>query len=79
MAARQSIAGCFSIGVELPNEWIFPVIKQRGRVLLTRPTIPEVDLIAAKQMIHETIERRDLTDDEKAKVLGLNAKRVFRV
>ena len=38
-----------------------------------------VDLIAAKQLIHETIERPDLTHDEKAKVLGLNAKRFFRV
>ena len=38
-----------------------------------------LDLIAAKQMIHETIERPDLSHDEKAKVLGLNAKRFFRV
>jgi hypothetical protein len=39
----------------------------------------EVDLVAAKQMIHETIERPDLSHDEKGKVLGLNAKRFFRV
>jgi hypothetical protein len=29
-------------------------------------------------MIHETLERPDLTQDEKAKVLGRNAKRFFR-
>ena len=39
----------------------------------------EVDVVAAKQMIHETIERGDLTHEEKAAVLGQNAKRFFRL
>ena len=39
----------------------------------------EVDLIAAKEMIHSTIGRPDLTLEEKAEVLGLNAKKFFRV
>jgi predicted TIM-barrel fold metal-dependent hydrolase len=39
----------------------------------------EVDLIAAKQMIHETVERPDLTYTDKAAVLGENAKRFFRL
>ena len=39
----------------------------------------EVDLVAAKQMIHDTVERPDLTHSEKAAVLGGNAKRFFRV
>jgi hypothetical protein len=39
----------------------------------------EVDLVAAKEMIHDTIERPNLTLDEKAEVLGLNAKKFFRV
>jgi predicted TIM-barrel fold metal-dependent hydrolase len=39
----------------------------------------EVDLVAARQMIHETVERPDLSHAEKAAVLGENAKRFFRV
>ena len=39
----------------------------------------EVDLVAAKQMIHETIERPDLTHAEQAAVLGEKAKRFFRL
>ena len=39
----------------------------------------EVDLVTAKQMIHDTVERPDLTHSEKAAVLGGNAKRFFRV
>lgn len=37
----------------------------------------EVDLVAAKQMIHETVERTDLTHAQKARVLGENAKQFF--
>ena len=64
------------------NEWILPyVIKQCGAegFAYASDYPHEVDLIAAKQMIHETVERQDLTHDEKAKVLRLNAKRFFRV
>ena len=39
----------------------------------------EVDLVAAKQMIHETVERTDLTHAQKAGVLGENAKQFFRL
>ncbi len=39
----------------------------------------EVDVVAAKQMIHETVERPDLSLAEKEAVLGGNAKRFFRL
>ncbi|MGH7771032.1 MAG: amidohydrolase family protein [Candidatus Binatia bacterium] len=39
----------------------------------------EVDFVAAKQMIHETLERPDLSLAEKEAVLGGNAKRFFRL
>jgi uncharacterized protein len=38
----------------------------------------EVDLPAAQRMIESTINRADLTDDEKVAVLGGNARRFFR-
>lgn len=74
-------SGQVLVGVE-GNEWILPfVIKQCGAdgFAYASDYPHEVDLIAARQMIHETIERPDLTHDEKAKVLGLNAKKFFRV
>jgi predicted TIM-barrel fold metal-dependent hydrolase len=74
-------SGQVLVGVE-GNEWILPyVIKQCGAegFAYASDYPHEVDLIAAKQMIHETIERPDLTHDEKAKVLGLNAKKFLRV
>ena len=74
-------SGQILVGVE-GNEWILPyVIKQCGADSFSYASdYPhEVDLVAAKQMIHETVERPDLTHDEKAKVLGLNAKKFFRV
>jgi uncharacterized protein len=37
----------------------------------------EVDVVAAKQMIHETLERPELSLGEKGAVLGENAKRFF--
>ena len=64
------------------NEWILPyVIKQCGADTFSYVSdYPhEVDLVAAKQMIHDTVERPDLTHSEKAAVLGGNAKRFFRV
>ncbi|MBI2182815.1 MAG: hypothetical protein HYU31_18610 [Deltaproteobacteria bacterium] len=64
------------------NEWILPyVIKQCGAEAFSYASdYPhEVDLVAAKQMIHETIERPDLTHAEKTAVLGENAKRFFRI
>ena len=74
-------SGQILVGVE-GNEWILPyVIKQCGAECFSYASdYPhEVDLLAAKQMIHETVERPDLTLDEKAKVLGVNAKKFFRV
>jgi hypothetical protein len=54
------------------NEWILPyVIKQCGADTFSYVSdYPhEVDLVAAKQMIHDTVERPDLTHSEKAAVL----------
>ena len=39
----------------------------------------EVDLVSARTMIDETLERTDLTQDQKAAVLGGNAKRFYRL
>jgi hypothetical protein len=39
----------------------------------------KVDLVAAKQMIHESVERTDLTHAQKAGVVGENAKRFFQL
>ena len=76
LSSGQILVGCEG------NEWILPyVIKQVGAEAFAYASdYPhEVDLVAAKQMIHETIERPDLTHAEKAVVLGENAKRFFRV
>ena len=51
---------------------------RRGGLAQASDYSHELDLIAAKQMIHESVES-DLTHDQKVKLLGLNAKRVFRV
>jgi len=76
LGGGQVLIGCEG------NEWILPyVIKQVGSQCLAYASdYPhEVDLVAAKQMIHETVERPDLTHAEKAAVLGVNAKRFFRI
>lgn len=76
LASGQVLVGCEG------NERILPyVIKQCGADAFAYASdYPhEVDLVAAKEMIHSTIERPDLTLDEKAKVLGANAKNFFRV
>lgn len=76
LSSGQILVGCEG------NEWILPyVIKQVGAQCFSYASdYPhEVDLVAAKQMIHETIERPDLTYDEKEKVLGQNTKRFFRL
>jgi hypothetical protein len=39
----------------------------------------EVDLEAAKKMIQETVDRPELSAEEKAAVLGGNARRFFRL
>lgn len=39
----------------------------------------EVDVVAARQMIDETVDRDDITLSEKKAVLGANAKRFFRL
>jgi predicted TIM-barrel fold metal-dependent hydrolase len=39
----------------------------------------EVDVVSAKQMIHETVERPDICRAEKEAVLGGNARRFFRL
>jgi uncharacterized protein len=74
-------SGQVLVGVE-GNEWILPyVIKQCGAEAFAYASdYPhEVDLVAAKEMIHDTVERPDLTHAEKAAVLGENAKRFFRL
>jgi uncharacterized protein len=76
LSSGQVLVGCEG------NEWILPyVIKQVGAQCFSYASdYPhEVDLVAAKQMIHETIERPDMNHVEKAAVLGDNAKRFFRV
>jgi predicted TIM-barrel fold metal-dependent hydrolase len=76
LSSGQILVGCEG------NEWILPyVIKQVGAECFAYASdYPhEVDVVAAKQMIHETIERPDLTHGEKAAVLGENAKRFFRM
>jgi predicted TIM-barrel fold metal-dependent hydrolase len=39
----------------------------------------EVDLVAARHMIQETVDHLELTSDEKAAVLGENARRFFKL
>ena len=39
----------------------------------------EVDLVSARTIIDETLERTDLTQDQKAAILGGNAKRFYRL
>jgi predicted TIM-barrel fold metal-dependent hydrolase len=76
LASSQILVGCEG------NEWILPyVIKQCGAEAFAYASdYPhEVDLIAAKEMIHDTVERPDLTRVEKIAVLGGNAKRFFRI
>jgi len=76
LASGQVLVGCEG------NEWILPyVIKQCGADAFAYASdYPhEVDLIAAREMIHSTIERPDLTLAEKSAVLGGNAKKFFRV
>jgi predicted TIM-barrel fold metal-dependent hydrolase len=76
LASGQVLVGCEG------NEGILPyVVKQVGAECFAYASdYPhEVDLIAAKQMIHETLERPDMSHAEKAGVLGENAKRFFRL
>jgi predicted TIM-barrel fold metal-dependent hydrolase len=76
LSSGQILVGCEG------NEWILPyVMKQVGAESFAYASdYPhEVDVVAAKQMIHETVERPDLTHAEKAAVLGENAKRFFRL
>lgn len=67
LASGQVLVGCEG------NEWILPyVIRQCGARAFSYASdySHEVDLVAAKQMIHETVERPDLTYAEKAAVLA---------
>jgi predicted TIM-barrel fold metal-dependent hydrolase len=76
LSSGQVLVGCEG------NEEILPyVINQVGAECFSYASdYPhEVDLVAAKQMIHETIERADMTHAEKALVLGENARRFFRL
>ena len=83
---RRSLEEYFSSGQMLVgcegNEQILPyVAKQVGSDSFAYASdYPhEVDVIAAKQMIHETLERPELSLAEKEAVLGGNAKRFFRL
>jgi len=74
-------SGQILIGCE-GNERILPYsIKQCGAYSFAYASdYPhEVDLVAAKEMIHDTVERPDLAHAEKALVLGGNAKKFFRL
>jgi uncharacterized protein len=76
LSSGQILVGCEG------NEPILPyVIQQVGYQCFSYASdYPhEVDLVAAKQMIHETVERTDLTHAQKAGVLGENGKRFFRL
>lgn len=76
LSSGQILIGCEG------NEWILPyVIKQVGSESFAYASdYPhEVDLVAAKQMIHETSERADMTLAEKTAILGENARRFFRM
>jgi nitrate reductase assembly molybdenum cofactor insertion protein NarJ len=76
LSSGQILVGCEG------NEPILPyVIQQVGYQCFSYASdYPhEVDLVAAKQMIHETVERTDLTYAQKAGVLGENGKRFFRI
>jgi len=76
LASGQTLIGCEG------NEEVLPyVIKQVGAESLAYASdYPhEVDLVAAKQMINETIARPDLSQKEKESILGENARRFFRM
>jgi len=74
-------SGQILIGVEGNEEVLSYVAKRLGiEAFAYASDYPhEVDLVAAKQMIHETLERPDLSQAEKEAVLGGNAKRFFRL
>lgn len=74
-------SGQILVGVE-GNEEILPYVTKRvgAEAFAYASDYPhEVDLVAVKQMIHETLERPDLTLTEKKAVLGENARRFFRL
>jgi len=75
-ASGQILIGCEG------NEWILPYAINSAaltRLLTLRITPHEVDPVAAKEMIHDTVESPDLTHTEKVLVLGSNAKKFFRL
>ena len=74
-------SGQILVGVEGNEEVLSYVATRVGiEALAYASDYPhEVDLVAAKQMIHETLERPDLSQSEKEAVLGGNARRFFRI
>lgn len=59
-----------------------PLLATNCQAFLTHGKLqigPGQALEFAKEMIHDTVERPDLTLAEKSAVLGLNAKNFFRV
>ena len=74
-------SGQILVGVEGNEEVLSYVAKRVGiDAFAYASDYPhEVDLVAARQMIHETLERPDLSQAEKEAVLGGNAKRFFRI
>jgi predicted TIM-barrel fold metal-dependent hydrolase len=74
-------SGQVLVGVE-GNEEVLPYVAKRIGIdaFAYASDYPhEVDLVAARQMIHDTLERPDLSQAEKEAVLGGNARRFFRI
>jgi predicted TIM-barrel fold metal-dependent hydrolase len=74
-------AGRILIGCEGEDESMPYVIERAGvEAFAYSSDYPhEVDLLDAKRQIEETLERADLSESDKAAILGGNAKRFFRL
>lgn len=76
LSSGQILIGCEG------NEEILPYISKRvglDAFAFASDYPHEVDVVAANKMVEETLERADLTQEEKAGVLGGNAKRFYRL
>jgi hypothetical protein len=74
-------AGRVLVGCEGEDQSMAYVIQRAGpQAFAYSSDYPhEVDLEDAKRQIEETLERTDLSHDDKAAVLGGNARRFFRL
>jgi predicted TIM-barrel fold metal-dependent hydrolase len=76
LASGQVLVGCEG------NEEILSYLSQRiglDAFAYASDYPHEVDLVAAKQMIDETLDRSDISQTEKEAVLGGNARSFFRL